>query len=35
VADRRCVDLPGAGHEYGGVEAVLAGEVSGFVDAHR
>jgi Alpha/beta hydrolase family len=35
VADRRCVELPGAGHEYGGVEAVLAAEVTRFVDAHR
>ncbi len=34
VPDRTCVELPGAGHEYGGHEAALAREITRFVEAH-
>lgn len=34
VADRTSLEVPGAGHEYGGSEAVVTGAVTGFVDAH-
>ncbi|NEK57920.1 hypothetical protein GCU56_08555 [Geodermatophilus sabuli] len=34
VDDRTAVEVPGAGHEYGGAEAAVAAHVTGFVDAH-
>jgi hypothetical protein len=34
VPDRACLELPGAGHEYGGSEAALAAGITRFVETH-
>lgn len=33
VRDRRCLEVPGAGHEYRGHEQTVAAAIAGFVDA--